>query len=1483
MKISIILEALTGTFETDMKRAGKAADKAAKEAQEAWSRAGVVIGAGIVAAVSALTILTKKSIDTAGALFEMSQKVGVSVESLSTLKFAAEQSGVGVDQLQSAMVKLAKNASDASQGIGTAVNGFDALGISVKNADGSLKDTDVLMRELATQFAKYEDGANKTALAVNIFGKAGAELIPLLNEGAEGIGELEQRARDLGLELSTKTAQAAEQFGDNLDQLKSLATGLGNDLAAQLLPSLNSLSERLIDGGIESRKAGEGMDVFANAMKGTLAFAIVLKNGVEGLTNVIAANVDVAVAAAKAGIELGGMMNPVQSAWKAAHGELRSFNEILDEFKTTSAKAAAVGADGLQASITDVADAFEDLWPTLESTSVAVKKTGKNAAGAAPGIVNLAGAAANAAKAAKAAEKELAKLWKLNDQAVARTLEMVEALELEDQALAELQARFAEQEKDLQDEIRMLGLSGAAREQAAIAMEAERMARDKNGVAIEKERKKYEELLKTLAKAQKIDSILGQFENQSGLLNLVSDIELVKEALEDAFDPKVVERLQGALGQMNAQLAGDMVASFGALLGAAQTFTKEGSSGFKAMEKGMAALSIIQDVLALKAAVNAVLTQGGGEPYTAFARMAAMAAAVAPMLASIGVTIGGFGGGSSGGPSAADRQQAQGTGSVLGDSDAKSESILNAIEITADATSQLVGINRSMLTALQTMQAAIGGASSLLARGAGGTAPTALSTGASNPLPSIAGGASLFTAAFANIFGGKESLRDQGIQIVGGTLSEMIDDIMVQSYATIHRSGGWFSSSRNYDRTADLGDEIAVQFQLVLESMADAVRSGAEALGLNMAEVNAAIAAYQIEEIRISTMDLSAEEAQAELEAVFSSIFDGLAGAVVPFIAQFQQVGEGLGETLIRVATGVQVTQEAVLQLGFALDETDPERFAQISEGLISMVGGIDEFISGMQTFVNNFAPEAHRFMVAQDELNRAFAQAGLTLPETESGMWALMQTLDATTESGAEQIATLLRLAGVADSYYSMLEARGSAAAEAEEAAAEAAREASEFIGELVSELQGHLESGQQAIDEFDMSPLAVELAQIQRETQAALAAAIANGAGDMIQMTIAMTGMERSIIATRLAALDFTQQFEEWTFEDALTGMTELERSLAENDRTWQQRYSQALEIFGEGSAEAIAVLDLWDNATDRVRSSATEAAHATNSLADSLVSYVAGMHAAQQTVADILREATIGVRGDGMTEQQRAIDEINRRFAGFSSALRGTLNDPALNPAQRLMLQAQVNEGLIQLDELRLEALFNLELEWQGRIASEVARRYEGEMEWLRRLGQFQESLMLDPELSTLTPQEMLTEAQRQYDLVKAQLAAAALTEGTEDDEIARDQFEAAARALLQQGRSFWSSGQEFDDLFALINGDIDMMEAAAQAAANAALSTASSGATTNETLTGLRVDQEEQTEAIVERLVAIETESRESRELLRNVVVELKRLNRPAVTR
>lgn len=570
---------------------------------------------------------------------------------------------------------------------------------------------------------------------------------------------------------------------------------------------------------------------------------------------------------------------------------------------------------------------------------------------------------------------------------------------------------------------RLSGLSNAQIQYNAGVREANRLAKEAIalGNAQDEVQANLEDRLTKLAElrdAASLDDILGKFTSDDTFDKLVDDLGRVQEALESATDPKIVARLQEALGNIRHTMVTGVVESSQAGLRSLQSMTKDGSRAFQAMQIAIDALTVVQ-------AISAVLNQGQGDPYTAFARMAAMAAAVA----SLGVSIGNFGG--SGGPSSQSaevRQANQGTGSILGDSTAKSESIARATEITANATQQLVGLNRGMLTALQALQSALGAAGNQLARGAGDVSFPSVGGSGFNLDPF--GGDPLTGAISSFLFGGSKKVIDQGIVIAGGTLQDMLNDIVVGAYRTIHKDGGLFGSDKTYDQIEDISGTFGKQFQLVIQSIADTVREGAEALGLLPADIEARLAAFRVEEIRISLKGLSAEDQQKELEAVFSKIFDDLAGSVVPFIDQFQQVGEGLGETLVRIATEVQVVQEGFRQLGLAVDQSDPEKFAQISDALIQAAGGIDSFISGMQSFVSAFAPEEHQLQVASDAITSAFEQVGLAVPETRDGMWELMQSLDATTEQGREQIATLLRLAGVADEYYDTLENQAQAQA---------------------------------------------------------------------------------------------------------------------------------------------------------------------------------------------------------------------------------------------------------------------------------------------------------------------------------------------------------------------------------------------------------------------------------------------------------------------
>ncbi len=248
LRVTLALNA--GEFERGLGKAGQRLDRfkgRAGAAVQAATKAFTVLSATGVAAMGALSIAVKKTIDDADKISKISQSVGVPVEQLSRLKLAAELSDVSIEQLSDGIARLARNMTDLAGGAGEeARRAFDALGITVQNVDGTLRNTTEVMGDVANKFSTMNDGAAKTAFSMQIFGRAGKELIPMLNEGADGIAALEREADALGVTFSTKTAKEAEVFNDNLTIMKAVAQGLVTRVTSKLLPILKRLSEHFL-------------------------------------------------------------------------------------------------------------------------------------------------------------------------------------------------------------------------------------------------------------------------------------------------------------------------------------------------------------------------------------------------------------------------------------------------------------------------------------------------------------------------------------------------------------------------------------------------------------------------------------------------------------------------------------------------------------------------------------------------------------------------------------------------------------------------------------------------------------------------------------------------------------------------------------------------------------------------------------------------------------------------------------------------------------------------------------------------------------------------------------------------------------------------------------------------------------------------------------------------------------------------------------
>ncbi len=206
-RLNVELSANTVSFNRSM-------DKAAHKATNSFNK--IASGARRMASMfaialgpAALGLAIKRVIDDADELGKMSKKIGVSVQSLSVWRHAAQLAGSEFAVLTKGVARFSRVMSDASVGLLTAKRPLDQLGVSFQNADGTLRNVEEALLDVSDSFSKMENGAKKAALAQELFGRAGVELIPFLNEGREGIEKIRIEAEKLGIIFSKETAQCS--------------------------------------------------------------------------------------------------------------------------------------------------------------------------------------------------------------------------------------------------------------------------------------------------------------------------------------------------------------------------------------------------------------------------------------------------------------------------------------------------------------------------------------------------------------------------------------------------------------------------------------------------------------------------------------------------------------------------------------------------------------------------------------------------------------------------------------------------------------------------------------------------------------------------------------------------------------------------------------------------------------------------------------------------------------------------------------------------------------------------------------------------------------------------------------------------------------------------------------------------------------------------------------------------------------------------
>lgn len=344
-----------------------------------FTKFGVKAGTAVGATLSAFT---QRAINTQDELGKLAQKVGVPVESLSSLRVAAELSDVSMETLGGTFRVLARTAADAATNVkGDAAQAFKLLDVEVKNADGTLRSQDAILRDLVKSFSGIEDGAAKSALAQEVLGKSAQELIPFLNQGVEGLEQAERAAKAFGLIVSGEASEGANQFNDSLTLLKLAGEGLFNQVATNVVPILNRFTENMIKAAEEGggmKLAVEGITV---ALKTFGSGLVLVKNALDAVGNVMG-GVTAAVVQAASG------------EWKQAWDTVKSIPKFA-----------------LEENREDVVDGWEAIWAeTAAKVESKAETTGRKIA------LPAKNATAEIEKARKKAEAEAREFQNLLDR-----------------------------------------------------------------------------------------------------------------------------------------------------------------------------------------------------------------------------------------------------------------------------------------------------------------------------------------------------------------------------------------------------------------------------------------------------------------------------------------------------------------------------------------------------------------------------------------------------------------------------------------------------------------------------------------------------------------------------------------------------------------------------------------------------------------------------------------------------------------------------------------------------------------------------------------------------------------------------------------------------------------------------------------------------------------------------------------------------------
>lgn len=1080
----------------------QAALAASKKIQDTFDnmKAKVAATAGAIAGglaagftIAAFKGLISGAIEGGAALDDLRMQTGATVEALSGLMAVGKFNNMGPEQIGAAMNKLASNLASATEEGKGAGKALEALGIDFDSFK-KLRPEDQ-MQTVAKAMAKFEDGTGKAAVAMALYGKQGAQMLPFLHDLAE--------VETLAAKVTTEQAAAAANLDDNLTRLSTSGEAWKKELANGMIPALDLGAQAMLDvmngsGGIReevrrlvadgsvqawTKSAITGLTYVADAaqyvMRGVKLLAESLGayaaagaayfGGVgEAVAKVLRGDFTGALDSIRSGTtragtiirELGttaiqtfgedtlgsrirARMGEIEAAGGAAKeaGAKLDFTNVLEK-TGKAAKEAKDPFDALRESVVKVTAGYQAEAAAGEKLTEGQKKAVEVLDQIRTGKVKVTevqaiqiGQDIEAMLAAEAENKAREEFIKTADAERAARLKVVQAME-------QSAASVVEQNQAMREEIEMIGLSDAAQLQL--------LQTRNRALILTKEA--------TLAELERASVITGTMTREQ--IALQAEIEALRERNEllgAKYDRTITAKAATEAANEWTKFYDSI---YNGLSDSLYRGFEAGKGFFKSFWDGIKNLF---KTTVLKLAVQGVMTGITG------------ALGLSVSGANAGVVGGAGGGGGSLG-------MLSSLGNIVSSGfDLITKGVSGAVgnAFSSFATSDL-GVRLGLSSAVDygtgytanvmtPMGSNIGAGLGMLGNGFAGYGISSMlsggySVGGGNAVNVIAGIASAFFGPLAGVVGGLinrlfgRKLADVGIE---GTFGGQTG---FEGQQFEYYKGGLFRSDKT--KYSDLDPAFEKALGDTFKGMRAQVAYFADSLGLSADKLE-----DYTSKIKISTQGLNAEQIQQKFQEALATannelaeqvlgtwtttskevtrvVYDNLGRGADDFMASSREVTETIEETtytaskyakegekaidtLTRLSTSLTTVNGIFDTLGYTLLEASLDG-ADAASKIADAFGGLDKMAATTSSYFQNFYTEEERRVVATRQLEGEFAKLGLTVPKTRAEYRRLVEAQDLNTEAGRKAYAMLVMLSG---SFAELGQSAEDAAAAAKEA----------------------------------------------------------------------------------------------------------------------------------------------------------------------------------------------------------------------------------------------------------------------------------------------------------------------------------------------------------------------------------------------------------------------------------------------------------------